>query len=132
MFCQFRITLFLSALGLAVMAILLGGLTNRAAAQGMTNPLGVLPVATLNGQVFLPLVTGGAGQPDETPQLSSIQLVKQAENAGQLTYEQGLVHRVQAVVGNPALPARYVRGNLGLDGSTTLAEAVAKFDMIPA
>lgn len=83
-------------------------------------------------QLFLPLVAGGAGQPDEAPQLSSIQLIKQAEIAGQLTYEQGLVHRVQAVVGNPALPARYVRGNLGLDGSTTLAEAVAKFDMIPA
>lgn len=130
MFCQFRITVFLSALGLAVMALLLGGLTNRAAAQGMTNPLGVLPVATLNGQVFLPLVTGGAGQPDETPQLSSIQLIKQAEIAGQLTYEQGLVHRVQAVVGDPALPAKFVGDDRGLDGSTTLAEAVAQFDTL--
>lgn len=43
MFCQFRITIFLGALSLAVMAILLGGLTNHAAAQGMTNPLTALP-----------------------------------------------------------------------------------------
>lgn len=78
--------------------------------------------------LFLPLVAaGGAGQPVETPQQSSIQLINQAVLAGQLTDEQGLIHQVQAVVGDPALPARYLGNDAGLDGSTVLAEVVAKF-----
>jgi hypothetical protein len=112
---------FLSAFCLALLAWLLGGPSPQLYAQG-----------TPNAQIFLPLVSGGAGQPVETPQQTSIQLIEQAVLAGQLTEEQGLVYRVQAVVGDPALPARYLGNDAGLDGSTVMAEAVANFETFSA
>lgn len=125
MFWQIRNRLFLTTLSLVLLAFLVGG-------QGMMNPAAALSILLPGEQVFLPLVTGGAGQPVETPQLSSIQLIKQEVNAGQLTYEQGLIHRVQAVVGDPALPARFAGDDSGLDGSTTLAEVVANYGTLTA
>jgi hypothetical protein len=113
--------IFLSAFCLALLACLLGGPQQRLYAQG-----------TPNAQLFLPLVTSGAGQPVETPQQTSIQLITQAVLAGQLTEEQGLIHQVQAVVGDPALPAKYLGKDDGLDGSTILSEVVARFDTLSA
>ena len=85
-----------------------------------------------SAQVYLPLIAAGIGQGGNNQQQTSLQLIEAAVTAGQLTYEQGLLYRVQAVMGDDALPATYRGNDSGLDGSLVMAEAVSKLETLPS
>ncbi len=102
-----------------------------------------LVVHAQDGVLFLPLVATGttaAPDPGEEPnppptgprELSSIQLIDQALLLGQVNEDQALLYRVQAVVGDSALPQQYVGDDRGLDGSTIMAELVERWETLPA
>ncbi len=93
------------------------------------------------GDLFLPLVASGSvSNPGEEPEPpppgprepSSIQLIDQALLFDQISEEQALLYRVQAVVGDPALPQQYVGDDRGLDGSTVMADVVERWATLPA
>ncbi|MCB0062747.1 MAG: hypothetical protein KDE19_11550, partial [Caldilineaceae bacterium] len=69
---------------------------------------------------------------DSTTEQSSLQLINAALQGGMLTTEQAQIYRVQAVVGDSALPAQYQGTDTGLDGTLTMAETVAAFPTLPA
>ncbi len=81
-------------------------------------------------QIYLPIISNGAGQADNHTGPTSIQLIEAAVLAGTLSYEQGLLYRVQAVVGDPTLPSQYLGNDSGQDGSLVMAEAVTKVDTL--
>lgn len=109
-----------SSIYLCLLCLFLLGLPGQVQAQ--SNP---------NTQIYLPLIAGGTAS-GNTPKQSSLQLIAQAVQAGQLTEAQALMYRVQAVVGDAALPAQYHGNDAGLDGSTVMAEIVAKLATLPA
>jgi hypothetical protein len=119
----------------ALLALLLCVLARQAAAQGINDSPEGMPLATTNGPVFLPMVSGVVREPDDQPghpTQTSLQLITQALEAGLISTEQAALYRVQAVVGDPALPAQYVGNDDGLDGSTVMAEVVANFEKFSA
>ena len=99
----------------------------------------VLPTPVMaqeNGasSTYLPLVTNNAAPSNgaEEPGPSSLELIEAALQAGQLTATQALQYRVQAVVGDPALPTAYRGNDVGLDGSLAMAAAVTAIAGLPA
>jgi hypothetical protein len=102
-----------------------------------------LVVHAQGGDIFLPLVATGTTAasdpggdpvppPDGPREFSSIQLIDQALMVGQVSEEQALLYRVQAVVGDPALPKQYVGDDRGLDGSIIMADIVERWDTLSA
>ena len=89
----------------------------------------VQPVAAQSdaGKVYLPLVIGD-GEGPEGP--SSIQLIEQARAAGTITDEQALIYKVQAVVGDPALPRPYQGDDRDQDGTLVMNAALEQWDAL--
>lgn len=104
--------------------------------------LSTTPVAaqeTDDTLIYLPVVANRAGSvgdgdiPDQpNSQLSSLQLIEAALMAEQLTAEEAMLYRAQAIVGDPALPVRYRGDDAGLDGSLVMADLISQFEQLPA
>ncbi len=111
-----------------LLLLLLTLLPLRVVAQEANNTLTYLPLVA-NGINFV----GGGDNPD-TPsdQPSSLQLINAALLAGQLSPQEALLYRVQAVVGDPSLPIAYQGNDTGLDGSLVMAEVANTIDTLPA
>ena len=95
-------------------------------------PMRAKAQSTEGAQIYLPIISTGAGQGAPSTGPTSIQLIDAAVLAGTLSDEQGLLYRVQAVVGDAALPSEYLGNEAGLDGSLVMAEAVTKVDTLSA
>jgi hypothetical protein len=76
-------------------------------------------------QMHLPLLKGS---PAEKP--TSIQLIDQARQAGRLDDETALLYKVQAVMGDPALPAEYHGEDGDQDGTSVMNEAMERLDSL--
>jgi hypothetical protein len=78
--------------------------------------------------VYLPLIIGRAGDAERRP--SSLQLIHLAQEAGTISYETALLYKVQAIAGDPALPAQYRGDDKERDGTAVMDEVVEKFDSL--
>ncbi len=101
-------------------------------------PIRVIAQEANNTLTYLPLVANGTnaagGDNPDTPsdQPSSLQLIDAALLAGQLSPQEASLYRVQAVVGDRALPAAYRGDDRSLDGSLVMAAVVNTIDTLPA
>ena len=80
-------------------------------------------------RLFVPLAMGGSGI--GPPQPTSIQLIDLDVLLGQITEAQARLYRLQATVGDPALPAKYRGADAGRDGTAIMAGTVAKLPTLP-
>lgn len=98
----------------------------------MTIPTPVVAQQTTTGQIYLPLIANGSSSPtDGESEQSSLQLIDAAVLAGQLTAEAAMLYRVQAVVGDAALPTQYLGDDRALDGTLAMATAVTELATLP-
>ncbi len=79
-------------------------------------------------RAHLPLIMGHPGAPERQP--SSLQLIEAAREAGTINDETALLYKVQAIVGDSALPQQYRGDDEERDGSGVMDEIVESFDTL--